>query len=493
MVDDDTGAMRVRWARLRFSIIGPLLSAPPETGELWAQIEALAEKSWRHPTTTLVIRFSAKTIERWLYTARIEQDPIKALERKVPKHAGTFPSVSDDVAAEIRGLRRDHPRWTFQLVHDNLVAITVDKPKLLPLPGYASVCRFMRHHGLGKARRQRRHELEAGFVARERRSFEVRHSHALWHCDFHDCSRNVLLPNGEWKKPFLFGVLDDHSRLCCHAQWYLDVTTDSLVHGLSQAIMKRGLPRALLSDNGSAMVAAETVQGLERLSITHETILPRTPEQNGKQEAFWGVIEGRLMPMLEGQKELTLELLNRATQAFVEEDYHRNRHSEIHEAPLTRYLREPHLGRPSPSSDALRRAFRIEMTRTQRRSDGTITVEGVRYEIPAAYRTLLRPCVRVARWDLSSIELVDPRTGVHLSTLTPIDKHANSDGRRRAIPRDEAPSTAPATGIAPLLKQQMADYAATGAPPAYIPKPIATDDDDDAKNVSTRDIKDGEQ
>ena len=126
MVDDDTGAMRVRWARLRFSIIGPLLSAPPETGELWAQIEALAEKSWRHPTTTLVIRFSAKTIERWLYTARSEQDPIKALERKVPKHAGTFPSVSDDVAAEIRGLRRDHPRWTFQLVHDNLVAITVD-------------------------------------------------------------------------------------------------------------------------------------------------------------------------------------------------------------------------------------------------------------------------------------------------------------------------------------------------------------------------------
>lgn len=487
MVDDDTGAMRVRWARLRFSIIGPLLSAPPETGDLWAQIEALADKSWRHPTTSLVIRFSPKTIERWLYTARSEPDPIKALERKVPKHAGTFPSVNDDVAAEIRGLRRDHPRWTFQLVHDNLVAIAVDKPKLSPLPGYASVCRFMRHHGLGKARRLRRHELEANFVARERRSFEVRHSHALWHCDFHDGSRNVLLPNGEWKKPFLFGVLDDHSRLCCHAQWYLDVTTDSLVHGLSQAIMKRGLPRALLSDNGSAMVAAETVQGLERLSITHETTLPRTPEQNGKQEAFGGVIEGRLMPMLEGQKELTLELLNRATQAFVEEDYHRNRHSEINEPPLTRYLREPHLGRPSPSSEALRRAFRVEMTRTQRRSDGTITVEGVRCELPSAYRSLLRPCVRVARWDLSSIDLVDPRTGALLATLMPIDKHANSDGRRRAIPRDDAPSTAPATGIAPLLRKQMADYAATGAPPAYLPKPISNINDDDKPSINSKD------
>ena len=32
MFDDDTGATRVRWARLRFSIIGPLLSAPQKDG-----------------------------------------------------------------------------------------------------------------------------------------------------------------------------------------------------------------------------------------------------------------------------------------------------------------------------------------------------------------------------------------------------------------------------------------------------------------------------
>ena len=119
------------------------------------------------------------------------------------------------------------------------------------------------------------------------------------------------------------------------------------------------------------------------------------------------------------------------------------------------------------------------MRRAPRQGDGTITIEGIRYELPSAWRSLLRPCVRVARWDLSSIDLVDPRTGALLAALVPIDKHANSDGRRRAIPRDDAPSTAPATGIAPLLRKQMADYAATGAPPAYIPKPIGNDDEDD--------------
>lgn len=58
-----------------------------------------------------------------------------------------------------------------------------------------------------------------------------------------------------------------------------------LVHGLSQAIQKRGLPRALLTDNGSAMVAEEVTEGLLRLGIVHERTLPAA-YQNGKQEAF---------------------------------------------------------------------------------------------------------------------------------------------------------------------------------------------------------------
>jgi len=36
-------------------------------------------------------------------------------------------------------------------------------------------------------------------------------------------------------------------------------------------------------------------------------------------------------------------------------------------------------------------------------------------------------------------------------------------------------SAMPAAGIAPLLKQMMADYAATGLPPAYLPTPEKDD------------------
>lgn len=484
MGDETSAPARMRWARFRFGIIAPLLSSPPESGELGAAIAELAARPWRHPTTGEAIRFSVKTIERWFYVARGQQDPIRALERKVPKHAGTHPSISDAVAEEIRTLRRQHPCWSYQLVHDNLVAIGREQPKLGILPKYATVCRFMKHHGLGKRRKARRHEQEAGFVPRERRSFEVAHVHGLYHCDFHKAKRKVLTASGERKIVTLFGLLDDRSRVCCHLQWYLgDENTESFVHGLCQGFQKRSLPRALLSDNGAPMIAAETRQGLERLSIEHHTTLPQTPEQNGKQEVFWAQVEGRLMPMLEGEPELSLELLNGATQAWVEREYHRGDHGETGQSPIDRWLVGPSVGRPCPSSDELRRAFRMEVTRKQRRSDGTLTVAGVRYEIPSAYRTLVRPSVRVARWDLSCVELVDPRRGTHLATLYPVDKERNADRRRRALvelgalPESEA-TTAPA-GIAPLMRQYMADYAATGLPPAYLPHDTTIDHEDD--------------
>lgn len=345
---------------------------------------------------------------------------------------------------------------------------------MCPMPGYATVRRFMQGQGLLRAKRRLVGKGSASdLTPRETRSYEVAYVNALWHYDFHVGKRQILLPSGEYKTPYLLGILDDCSRLCCHAQWYTDhENTEDLLHGFRQAIQKRGLPRSTLSDNGAPMVAAETVQGCERLGIVQYLTLPHSPEQNGKQEHFWTLVEGRLMAMLEGEPVLTLELLNTATQAWVEQEYHRTVHSELGKTPLQRYLEGPDVGRPSPSSETLRRAFRMEVSRMQRRSDGTVTVEGVRFEIPSAYRALVRVRLRVARWDLSSVDLVDKRSGVHLATLLPLDKVKNADRARRVLATGAASSTPQGEppGIAPLLRELMADYAATGLPPAYLPK-----------------------
>jgi hypothetical protein len=134
-----------------------------------------------------------------------------------------------------------------------------------------------------------------------------------------------------------------------------------------------------MSDNGSAMIAAEISEGLSRLGILHQTTLPYSPYQNGKQEAFWGSVEGRLMAMLDYGPDLTLSALNEATQAWVEHDYNRKIHSEMRATPVDCFLAGPSVLRDCPDSDALRLAFTRTESRTQRRSDGTIVINGRRF------------------------------------------------------------------------------------------------------------------
>ena len=64
----------------------------------------------------------------------------------------------------------------------------------------------------------------------------------------------------------------------------------------------------------------------------------------------------------------------------------------------------------------------------QRKSDGTVVIEGRRFEIPNRYRHLTRLEVRYAGWDLGLVHLVDERTGTVLTRLHPQDKTQNASG-----------------------------------------------------------------
>lgn len=472
---DNVDTRQARWARFRFSIIGPLLSSPPEVGELQAVLVELSKKQWRHPISGLPMSIGVSTIERWLYHARNESDPVHALRTKRRTDAGTTRELNAALKIEIQRQYRAHPGWSYQLHTDNLVVRVQEKPELGPMPSYNTIRRYMKANGLCKRRVIKQRQTEGAIKAQERlearevRSFEIDYVHGLWHLDFHHGSRKILDKKGQWRKPLLLAILDDHSRLICHAQWYFDEEVDSLVHGFTQALQKRGLPRALMSDNGSAMTAAEFTEGLERLGILHQPTLPYSPYQNAKQEVLWAQVEGRLMAMLEGEPNLTLSMLNTATLAWVEQEYHQTRHSEIDDTPLNRYIKSPDVGRKCPDSITLKQAFCAQVNRTLRKSDGTLSIAGRRFEVSSHYRHLEKLTVRYARWDLSFALLIDPHTNICLERLYPQDKSANASGLRRNLTPKEESSTAPEEdGIAPLLKKLMADFAATGLPPAYL-------------------------
>lgn len=475
----DEGTRQDRWARFRFCVVGPLLSAPPKSGELQESLMTLSKKQWKHPITGEMVTFSFSTIERWLYQARKQNNPINALRTKRREDAGKSRQLSPALKQALQQQYKQHPGWSCQLHVDNLAVLVKKLQDLGPMPSYSTVLRYMRSHSLNKQRRVHKRDTAGAALAAERlenrevRGYEMDHVHALWHLDFHHGSRPILGRDGKWQKPSLLAIMDDRSRLVCHAQWYLDETAETLVHGFMQALQKRSVPRALMSDNGAAMIAAEFTQGLERLSILHQPTLPYSPYQNAKQEVLWAQVEGRLMAMMEGIAELTLEQINQATTAWVEFEYHRKVHSEINSTPLDRYLNDPNVGRECPDSNALRQAFCMQVSRKQRKSDGTFTLDGTRFEVPSAYRHIEQLQIRYARWDLSRALLIDPHTNLVLCPFYPQDKSANASGIRRTLDKSETPKPLPydkEPGMAPLLKDLLSQYAATGLPPAYLPK-----------------------
>ena len=140
--------------------------------------------------------------------------------------------------------------------------------------------------------------------------------------------------------------------------------------------------------------------------------------------------------------------------------------------------------RPCADAATLRLAFTRTERRTLRKSDGTAVVEGRRFEVPNRYRHLSLLEVRFAVWDLTEVHFVDPYTGAGLCRLFPQDKVANASGLRRglqpitgtqsaaepATPPSPTRARPPARGIGPLLQRMIDRQAATGLPPAYLPK-----------------------
>lgn len=479
-----------RWARFRFAVVGPLLAAPPEKGALRSALRDLAAREWRHPITGKPIRFGFSTLERWFLRARKErQDPVAVLRRKRRKDAGRQVAMSDALRRFLLAQYAAHKAWSIRLQYDNAVAEADRRPELRPLPSYATVRRFMRANGLDKRRRLIARDTpgalaaEARLAEREVRSYEAEHVGSLLHFDYHHSSRKVLTSKGEWRTPKLLGIIDDRSRLVCHLQWFWQESAANLAHGLSQAFQKRGLARALMSDNGAAMIAAEICDGLVHLGVLHQRTLPYSPAANGKIEVLWASIEGRLMAMLDGVEDLDLARLNEATLAWAEFDYNRKLHSETGETPLGRFLAGPTVMRPCPDSTALKLAFTRIERRVVRRSDGTIVVEGRRFEVPNRYRHLASLEVRYASWDLSQVHLIDEQSGAVLCRLFPLDKAKNADALRRILdPAAGAPPAAnppakPRSTLPPLLARMLDTQAATGLPPAYL---IKDDDEGDA-------------
>ena len=400
-----------------------------------------------HPITGEPVQFAFSTLERWLHLARKAAghgDTVGALRRKDPL------GRRDAARGVVGGGGRD--RRAAQGSPDVELQAARRQPGRAGelgelagrVPSYTTVRRTMKERGLfrqkrrqaPRQRRPRGPRPQPGDLrgARDAQLRERVRPRAVAPGLPRRQVVRIVLADGEVVTPKLLGMLDDRSRLCCHAQWYLDESAEDLVHGLVAGDPEARAAAQLMTDNGSAMKAAEVREGLARLGILHEHDAAGSPSRTASRRLLGQRRGSAARDAGERRRTLTLDVLNEATQAWVELEYNRARHSEIGEAPAERFLRGPDVGRPSPSAEELRLAFRVEETRhaaAERRHGRRI--DGVRFEVPSRYRTpgaAERP-LRVAGTCRRSTSSTSERRGARAAV--PARPHARTARQSRRL------------------------------------------------------------
>jgi hypothetical protein len=207
----------------------------------------------------------------------------------------------------------------------------------------------------------------------DRRKFEAELANDIWQSDVMHGPRVKV--GDKMRKAYLIAFLDDHSRLIPHAEFYLSENLECYMNAFEKALSKRGLPRKLYLDNGSAMRSHHLDHVCASLGIALVHARPYKPQGKGKIERFFRNIRDSF---LEGFVGRTLEKLNEALNLWLQ-GYHEREHSSTGQSPFKRFTENMKCLRPAPQN--LPDHFR-KLARRRVAKDRTITLHGKLYEAP---------------------------------------------------------------------------------------------------------------
>lgn len=419
-MDDD----KKQIALFRYQVIASLLAPQEKRGALKRAITRLAESSHHHPQHGF-IRIGRGTIEEWLYTFKRH-----GLDGLLPAHRrdrGQARRIDDEVLDGLEGLARDRP----DLSGVALLAELQARFGRERAPSLTTLYRALKAKGL---------DTRGAPVRRDHRAFGFELAGDCWQGDvMHGPS--LCTTDGRRRKTYLIAILDDATRLVCHAEFYFAESLPNLKDCLKQALLKRGVPRRFYFDNGKIFRSRLVLQIAARLGIHVIHTRPYRPQGRAKLERWFRTVRMSFLKRLEVDKLEDLEALNRLLCAWVEAEYHVRPHRGCEgETPLDRWMRLSEGIRSLPQDVDLEELFLCETTRRVAK-DGTLSVQGRRFEAGVDFIGQ-KVSVRFDPRDLRRV-LVIGRGGQSVAAF-PVDLEGNTRVRRgqdqpKAEPRRSMP------------------------------------------------------
>src|SRR5438045_2010701 len=298
-------------ALFRLSVLGPLASRDRfERGEITAVIQEMAGRTYNIPGSRRT-HLSEETILRWYRLWKRGRNA--AMAPKTRRDLGET-QLSVKIQSALIMAKQDNPARSMNTLIRMLEAQGVVAKSCL---ARSSVHRFLKKNRLsGRAIKDNQRI--------ERRAFVAEHAGDIWQGDvLHGPSVQTLRG---MKKTYLVSLLDDASRLIAHSAFCLGETALDIEGVLKQAVLKRGLPRKLIIDNGPAYRAGSLQSICAKLEIRLVYCRPYEPEGKGKLERFHRTFREQFLDEIEPEKLSGLNDLNERLWAWTEQVYPRRIH-----------------------------------------------------------------------------------------------------------------------------------------------------------------------
>lgn len=351
-------------AMFRQSVIQSLLYAD-DPRFLSERFRELARTIWTLPDGSLR-QFAWGTIEDWYYNYK--QNGLDGLKDRIRKDSGSFRGLSEKVCEFLDDILEKHPT----LRTSSIIEKMKDDGLIVEgKPSSSTIYRYLRI--------KRPDNIKE---VKERRSFEAPYSGHLWQVDI---MYGPYLPrkgkDGRWRKEqtFLIAIIDDHSRLLCHGEFYFRQGIIDYLDCLKQALLKRGVPERLYCDNGQVFLASQVKRIMAELgtSVIHTRV--RDASAKGKIERLFKTIRSSFLhPLMELEPPKKLKQLNQLFGAWSEVKYNQKEHSAIKMSPIQRWMMTSYKVRLL-SVEAENQIFYFETTRRIKK-DGTFSFNSVIYE-----------------------------------------------------------------------------------------------------------------
>lgn len=417
-------------ALFRLSVLGPLASRERfEAGELKKLIQQLSQQTYMPPKGN-AMQLSEKTIERWYYCWK--KYGIDGLASKTRSDKQSC-QLNNDTQEAIIACKKDNPARSINtLIHCLEIEGKVQKGSL----SRATVHRLLKRHDCSKR--------VVSVDKIERRAFESEYAGDLWYGDVMH-GPTLHLAEG-YKKVYLASFLDDASRLICHSAFCFDETAISVEGVLKEALLKRGMPKKLLIDNGSAYRSHSLQAVCARLKIRVIYSRPYEPQSKAKLERWHLTVRHQFLTEVNFSAIHSLAELNARWWVWLEQHYHQTPHSALidpqtqqHLTPLRRFQRD--LVRIQPLGEFALTLDDYFYHRLKRKikKDGTLSFEGKLFEVP--FEQVGQTVYLVVDPHTATPQYIESLTSEPLGSVYPLDKKANNNRVRQRPKAIAAPDT----------------------------------------------------